>query len=126
MDHMMMMVNQHSLPMSENKLPFGIMIQQARRKKCWTVKWLAEKLGCVTPAELTKIEVHGEIPDIWVIGRLSTVLGLDFKETILAASNNKGRMEDWTEKQKEESTVICTFTEEDYDNYQRKAASRNP
>ena len=108
--------------MKKELLPFGKMIKAARKKKNWTGYELLERIGGDFKIEdVTKIEVHGEIPDPWTIGRLAKELELDEKELLVAASENKSRMKEWLKKQREESTVICTYTQEDYDNHQRKA-----
>ena len=75
---------------------FGELIQNKRRKKGWTVKEFIEELGeigkkgkRISPAYITKIEVHGEIPNPEVICKMANVLNYDVDELLKCAKQHK-------------------------------------
>ena len=64
-----------------NNLSFGELIQKLRRDKEWTVKEFIEKLGVkVSPAYITKIELHGEIPSPELIIKIADVFNYNEAE----------------------------------------------
>jgi ribosome-binding protein aMBF1 (putative translation factor) len=72
---------------------YGQMVQAARRKKEWTVKTLIERLnGEVSPAYITKVEIHGEIPTPSLTCKIAEVLDIDLMALVEAAKENKRRM----------------------------------
>jgi ribosome-binding protein aMBF1 (putative translation factor) len=72
---------------------YGQMVQVARRKKGWTVKTLIERLGHdLSPAYITKIEIHGEIPTPSLTCKIAEVLDIDLMTLVEAAKENKRRM----------------------------------
>lgn len=85
---------------------YGRMVQTARRKKEWTVKTLIERLGGdLSPAYITKIEVHGEIPTPSVTFKIAEVLEIDLMELVEAAKQNKRRLFDESLERKYEEVV---------------------
>jgi len=72
------------------KKTFGEMVQEFRRKKGWTVKTFIEQLGQdVSPAYITKIEIHDEIPSPGLICRIADVLNVDYESLLKAAKDDK-------------------------------------
>lgn len=71
---------------------FGNQIQIARRQKGLTVKAFIDRLGIeVSPAYITKIEIHGEIPRPSLICKMAEILELQEDELLDAAKENKIR-----------------------------------
>ncbi len=76
-------------------ISFGELIQNLRREKGWTVKEFIGKLGKIgkqgelSPAYITKIEIHGEIPNPEVICKMADVLGYDPDELLNSAKQRK-------------------------------------
>ena len=69
---------------------FGEKIQAHRREKGWTVREFIERLGGeLSPAYVTKIEVHGEIPSPELICKIAGVFGLKEQELLEAAKEIK-------------------------------------
>lgn len=69
---------------------FGELIQRLRREKNWTVKEFIEKLGeIISPAYMTKIEVHGEIPKPELICKMADVFKYDVNELLECAKQHK-------------------------------------
>lgn len=69
---------------------FGDIIQECRKQKGWTVREFIEKLGIdLSPAYITKIEIHGEIPSPELICRMADVFGLSEKRLWETAKSNK-------------------------------------
>ncbi len=69
---------------------FGRLVKIARLKKQKTVRALLKQLDCqLSPAYMTKIELHGEIPALHVIHKLCKVLGLSFSEMVQIAKEEK-------------------------------------
>ncbi len=69
---------------------FGEQIQYLRREKNWTVKEFIAKLGeKISPAYMTKIEVHGEIPKPELICEMADVFECDPDELLKSAKNRK-------------------------------------
>ena len=74
---------------------FGEKIQACRREKGWTVKQFIEKLGKdLSPAYITKIEVHGEIPSPELTCKIAEVFGINLKDFVKAAKEDKRRQFD--------------------------------
>lgn len=72
------------------KKTFGEKIRTYRREKGWTVKDFIERLGNdLSPAYITKIEVHGEIPSPELICKISEVFGLKEQELLESAKEIK-------------------------------------
>jgi ribosome-binding protein aMBF1 (putative translation factor) len=66
------------------------MVQTARRKKEWTVKTLIERLGGdISPAYITQIERHDQIPTPTLTVRLAEVLGIDLMTLVEAAKHQQ-------------------------------------
>ena len=69
---------------------FGKFVQMHRKKKEWTVKEFIERLGSdVSPAYITKIEVHGEIPSPLFVCKIAEVFDLDTDELWARAKKDK-------------------------------------
>ena len=68
------------------KKTFGETVQAHRKQKGWTVKEFIERLGGdLSPAYVTKIEVHGEIPSPELICKIAGAFNLDEQELLEAA-----------------------------------------
>lgn len=71
------------------------MVKRARHSKAWTVKQFIEQLGRLgtelSPTYVTKIEVHGEIPNPELICKIADVLNLNQSTLLDAAKKNKAR-----------------------------------
>jgi transcriptional regulator with XRE-family HTH domain len=71
-------------------MPFGELIKQTRRARGWDVKEFIIQLGGdLSPAYITKIEVHGEIPSPALICKIAEVLRLDLQKLLSAAKKDK-------------------------------------
>ena len=71
---------------------FGDKIKIARKQKGLTVKSFIQLLGIkVSPSYITKIEIHGEIPEPNLIGRIAEVLDLNRNELLEIAKESKIR-----------------------------------
>lgn len=71
---------------------FGYKVQAARKQKGWTSKMFIERLGVdISPSYITKIEVHGEIPAPYLIGKIAEVLDLNQQELFELAREEKMR-----------------------------------
>ncbi len=69
---------------------FGSIVQSHRREKGWTVKAFIEQLGKdISPAYITKIEVHGEIPSPELICKIADVLNIEYEKLLNPAKNDK-------------------------------------
>jgi transcriptional regulator with XRE-family HTH domain len=69
---------------------FGEEIRILRQKKEWTVKQFIEALNKdISPAYITKIEVHGEIPKPELICEIAEVLAADPEKLLAMAQKNK-------------------------------------
>lgn len=67
------------------------MVQIARKKKEWTVKTFIKRLGDdLSPAYITKIEIHNEIPTPLLTLKIAEVLGID-KDTLVEAAKRERR-----------------------------------
>ena len=65
-------------------------VQDCRRKNGWTVKEFIVKLGGnLSPAYITKIEVHGEIPRPGLICEIATVCNLNKQDLLEIAKKSK-------------------------------------
>ena len=74
-------------------MTYGQMVQQARRKKELTVKTFIQRLGIkLSPAYVTKIEIHGEIPTPLLTCKIAEVLDIDLMSLVESAKENKRRM----------------------------------
>jgi len=72
------------------KKTFGEKIQDFRKEKGWTVKEFIERLGNeLSPAYITKIEVHGEIPSPELICKFAGIFGLKEQELLESAKEIK-------------------------------------
>ncbi len=72
------------------KKTFGEIIQDFRRKKGWSVRTFIEQLGLdVSQSYITRIEVHGEIPSPYFMGKVADALDLDFAEILKRAKVDK-------------------------------------
>ena len=72
------------------KKSFADIVQSHRKEKGWTVKEFIEKLGGeLSPAYVTKIEVHGEIPSPELICKIAGVFSLKEQELLEAAKEIK-------------------------------------
>ncbi len=96
---------------------FGELIQSLRREKGWKVQDFIEKLCPIgrdkknlSPAYITKIEVHGEIPNPEVICKMADVLGYDLDELLDSAKQRKIKKykESLEEKYKKATTFYRT------------------
>ncbi len=71
-------------------ISFGELIQRLRREKDWTVREFIKKLGeKISPAYMTKIEVHGEIPKPDLICKIADVFKYDANELLECAKQHK-------------------------------------
>ena len=71
---------------------FGEIVQEFRRKRGWTVKAFIEQLGLdISPAYITKIEIHGEIPAPSFIGKIADLFKIDYEKLLAAAKSDKVR-----------------------------------
>ncbi len=82
--------------MTNETTSFGELIQRLRKEKNWKVQSFIEKLGPIgrdkkklSPAYITKIEVHGEIPNPEVICKIAEVLGYDLEKLLNSAKQRK-------------------------------------
>jgi transcriptional regulator with XRE-family HTH domain len=74
-------------------MTYGQIVQSARRKKELTVKAFIQRLGIkLSPAYVTKIEIHGEIPTPSLTCKIAEVLDIDLMALVEAAKENKRRM----------------------------------
>lgn len=76
------------------KLSFGELILELRKKKEWTVKDLIKRLEPligrhISPAYITRIEQYGEIPSPDLICIMADVLGHDANELLNRAKKIK-------------------------------------
>lgn len=72
------------------KKTFGEMVQAYRREKGWTVKEFIVRLGNdVSPAYITKIEVHGETPSPELMCKIAAALDVDIKVLLEAVREEK-------------------------------------
>lgn len=72
-------------------MTYGQMVQIARKKKEWTVKTFIKRLGDdLSPAYITKIEIHNEIPTPLLTLKIAEVLGID-KDTLVEAAKRERR-----------------------------------
>jgi len=71
---------------------FGNKIKSARKQKILTVKSFIQLLGIkISPAYITKIEIHQEIPEPNLICRMAEVLDLNRNELLEIAKESKIR-----------------------------------
>lgn len=86
----------------------GEIIQAHRKEKGWTVKEFLKRLGVdVSPAYITKVEVHGEVPSVELICKIAAVLGLDERELFEAAKTVKiNRLDGVLEKQYQQASAL--------------------
>ncbi|MCL5875362.1 MAG: helix-turn-helix domain-containing protein [Candidatus Dependentiae bacterium] len=69
---------------------FGKIVQSHRRQKNWAVRTFIDLLGeDLSPAYITKIEIHGEIPSPQLICKIAEVLGLDQQDLLAKAKEEK-------------------------------------
>ncbi len=78
---------------------FGDLIIEGRRRKEWKVKDFIEAIGrtgvkAPTPAFITRVEVHGEIPGPELICAMAEVLGYDPEMMLDKARDRKLRVFD--------------------------------
>ena len=87
---------------------FGYKVQAARKKKGWAVKTFIDRLDVeLSPAYITKIEVHGEIPAPSLICKIAEILDLDRAALLEAAKENKMRtFEESLEKKYEQAVTL--------------------
>lgn len=106
-------------------MPFGRMVQRARREKGMGVKAFIEKLRMYfslkdfAVSDVTKLEVHGILPFRkgnseelnWdTIVRISALLDIDGDASWLAVKENDARVKAWKEKEYQEmlsSEGVC-------------------
>lgn len=73
-----------------DRLSFGETVQDLRRKKRWTVKNFIEHLDLdVSPAYITKIEIHGEIPNPTIICKIADAFDIEYAKLLDAAKEDK-------------------------------------
>ncbi len=73
-----------------DRLSFGETVQDLRRKKRWTVKNFIEHLDLdVSPAYITKIEIHGEIPNPNIICKIADAFDMDYEDLLSTAKTDK-------------------------------------
>lgn len=69
---------------------FGVLVHEARKKKNMTVHDLLRQFNnIISPAYITKIERHGEIPSPLIVCKLATLLEIPQKVLISCAVNEK-------------------------------------
>jgi transcriptional regulator with XRE-family HTH domain len=69
---------------------FGLIIQEARRKKGWSIIEFIYELGidCSTNY-MTKVELRGEIPDPVIVYKMADVLNLNHEYLVDIAKRTK-------------------------------------
>ena len=95
---------------SVGNLSFGELIQALRREKKWTVKDFIEKIQVkgyksISPAYVTRIEVHGEIPSPELICIIADLFGYDEETLLTHAKKIKLQRFDRALKQKYEKAA---------------------
>lgn len=72
------------------KKMFGEKVLSLRKENGWTVKEFITKLGGdLSPAYVTKVEVHGEIPSPELICKIAEIFGIKEQELLDAAKECK-------------------------------------
>lgn len=85
---------------------FGRIVQTARKNKGWAVRTFIERLGGeLSPAYITKIEIHGEIPAPSLICKIAETLDINRDQLLEAAQENKVRMFQESLKRRYEEAV---------------------
>ena len=75
--------------------PFNEIVQHCRKQKGWTIREFVEKLGGdISPAYITKIEVHNEIPSPELICKIAEVFKLNYQDLLNSARKNKVQLFD--------------------------------
>lgn len=88
---------------------FSEIIRKARSDKALTVKEFIEQLkqlgADLSPSYITKIEVHGEIPQPDLVCKIAEILNLDQLTLLEAAKENKIRSYEQVLEKKYETAV---------------------